>query len=197
MEHQSAGCARISRPCCSVRGRSARFQPQGLSRTSVAFERQGRRRGSTRHPGEEPGDRPPYQLQIGAIFCRRRAVRRPSSSGLPAGFSRPVEISGRCSRCCSPAASFGRATGYKYKTPYHFVISAVRASGCSGEQYPPAARHDEPTRHAALRLPDPGRLQEHRGGLAEPRCDGAQDQLCDDTCPRRNCRPPLRSDPAR
>ena len=83
---------------------------------------------------------------------------------------------------------FWDSRGAKYKTPYQFVISAVRAAGVSPGKCPAAARRHGPARDAPLRLPDAGRVQEHRRRLAQPRRNDPPHQLCDrvgPTQPRR------------
>ena len=79
---------------------------------------------------------------------------------------------------------FWDSRGAKYKTPYQFVISAVRAAGVSPGKCPAAARRHGPARDAPLRLPDAGRVQEHRRRLAQPRRNDPPHQLCDRIGPR-------------
>ena len=70
-----------------------------------------------------------------------------------------------------------QAVGAKFKTPYQFVVSAARASGAPVANVAPLLGDHDPARHAAVRLPDAGRLQEHRGRLAQSGCADAPHHL--------------------
>jgi uncharacterized protein (DUF1800 family) len=57
--------------------------------------------------------------------------------------------------------------GAKFKTPYDYVISAVRVTGAPEiTNYPPAVRHHDAARYGAVCARDTRRLCEHARGVA-------------------------------
>ncbi len=118
---------------------ASRFFQQDFSRASDRRRRNRRRRACAGHPGAQSRDREASEFQAGAILCRRRSAHRRWSSGWRSRYlATDGEIRAVLETMFTSAEFWDpRNYGAKFKTPYEYVISCVRATGVPIRNYRP------------------------------------------------------------
>ena len=86
------------------------------------------RRGGARYPRAQPGNRPPHRLQARPVFRRRRSAPCPCRAARRRFLATDGDIR-EIAEDIVRQPEFWDSPGRKYKTPYQFVTSAVRAAG--------------------------------------------------------------------
>ena len=66
----------------------------------------------------------------------------------------------------------------KVKSPFEFIVSAVRTTGAEVQRCAADRPHDAATRHAAVSVPAADRIQRHCGRVGEHRRAGESDERC-------------------
>ena len=116
---------------------------------------------------------------------RRRSSSRPSWRGVssptrrrrrwsiapPRGSARPAATSAKWCKTILTSPEFFSAEAYraKVKSPFEFVVSAVRATGTEVNNAMLLVQNVRTARHAALRLPAADRLPRQGGGVGQHR----------------------------
>ena len=138
-----------------------RIRPAAASRTasrcSTSWRRIPRRRGSSRRQlvRRFVADQPPAALVERATETFRR------TDGDLREVMRTI--------LTSPEFFAPEAYRAKVKTPFEFVVSALRATGADVQRALPARAHAAAAGHAALLLPAADGVQGHGGGLGQQR----------------------------